>query len=200
MFRSALRGLGNFWSLVGGLALLSAFFTHEVETFKTEVARTREATSVPDGTHARVVEVVSSSEVLVRLADGRTLTVRLIGVVSFDPTSHEPGESQIGRSFASALHDALSTKDAVIAHAETKRDRKGRLLAHLTVGGDDVARTLIARGLGFVNAAASFDKEEDYLKAEGEAKLSGRGLWGNREATRQVRWMKALWEAGRKDV
>lgn len=60
-----------------------------------------------------------------------------------------------------------------------KRDRYGRLLATCTVGGDDVARILVAEGLALDSGG--------YADAERSARTSNRGMWAGQFVTPR-RW------------
>ncbi|MBI4862078.1 MAG: thermonuclease family protein [Candidatus Riflebacteria bacterium] len=200
MISRLFRRLGRFWGLMAYLAIVSAMFTYDVERFKAETKRARAAASVDSGTRVQIVEVVDACQILVRHPDGRELTIRLLGVSSFDPALNEPGAGAIGRSFVTSLTQALRGGVAVLEFGEQRRDRKGRLLAHLTVDGHDVAPALIQQGLCFVGTTVPFAREDAYLKVEREAKLAGTGLWGHPEAAQRAEYMKALWEAVRKDA
>ncbi|HET8670277.1 MAG TPA: thermonuclease family protein, partial [Candidatus Saccharimonadales bacterium] len=60
------------------------------------------------------------------------------------------------------------------------RDRYGRLLRYVYLpDGRLVQKEIIANGYGFAYTQFPFQKKDEFVKAEEQAKLAATGLWGN---------------------
>ncbi len=146
-----------------------------------------------DGVAATVVEVVDGDTVRVRLADGSTDTVRLLGVdtpevhVANDPADYEgvPDTEAGAVCLRVEGHDASAFVERralgepvrlVVDPTADRRDRYGRLLAYVHLDGADLNRQLVARGYARVYDA-TFARSSDYYALEAAARAEGRGVW-----------------------
>lgn len=114
--------------------------------------------------------------------NGRQETIRMIGVDT--PETHHPNRPvQCYGSAASAYTKNLIGKQRVRLEADPtnqNRDRYDRLLRYVYLpDGRLVARELIASGHGFAYTSFPFQKADEFIQAEQEAKQASRGLWGN---------------------
>lgn len=147
---------------------------------------------------ATVTRVIDGDTVDVRFADGRTDTVRLLGVDSpeldgrDDPGEFEgvpdteagrrclEGAAQEATAFAER-HLAGATVTVVVDEAADERDRYDRLLAYVVLAnGSDFNYELVATGHARVYDS-TFSRADRYYAAESEAQAAGRGLWRCRD-------------------
>lgn len=86
---------------------------------------------------------------------------------------------ETGQPFGRAARDDLVdlVKGKTVSVEQRGRDRYGRVLATLEVGGEDVGSRMVARGLAW--HYVRFSKDERLAAAEREARAARRGLWGD---------------------
>jgi micrococcal nuclease len=157
------------------------------------------ATLAGDSVEASVVDVVDGDTLEVRLADGRTDRVRLLGVDT--PEVHagnEPSESE-GMPDTDAAVDCLRAAGQNATTFMQRRvldtsvtlvfdpiaDRRGtydRLLAYVQLDGRDVNLQLIVRGHARLYDS-EFSRSTSYAEAEATAQADRRGLWRCRSAS-----------------
>jgi micrococcal nuclease len=129
---------------------------------------------------ASVVTEISEGETLI-LGDGRT--VRLANL--YTPKRTRGGQATEARAEMEKLLAALVLNKRIeLKLGEAKRDRYGRLLAHVKVAGDDgavwVQDRLVAAGLARVMAAGEGNAcLVDLISHENQAREAKRGLWNN---------------------
>jgi len=142
------------------------------------VPATAAAQEPPPGT---VVRAVDGDTLVVRLADGAGVRVRLIGVdapeVGGSGQAAESGGAEAAAVAARAAGDAVRlTPDPT----QDARDRFGRVLAYAdTDAGADVGRAVIAAGSArpYVYDGRPFARLVAYRAAEAEARAARRGVW-----------------------
>lgn len=125
----------------------------------------------------RVVHVVDGDTVRVRLAD-RVETVRYIGVNTPEVRHPTRGREPGGRE-ATEINRALVAGKRVSLELDVQeRDRYGRLLAYLWVGGTMVNAELLRRGYAQVMTVPPNVRYQDlFLRLERDARAARRGLW-----------------------
>jgi micrococcal nuclease len=152
------------------------------------------STSTPaDGATVRVTDVVDGDTLDVRFPDGRTDTVRLLGVdtpevhVETDPAEYEGvPETAEGRAClrrhgerASEFAAARVAGRQVTLEFDPLSDRRGgydRLLAYVVVDGDSLNAALLERGHARLYDS-SFRERDRYASLERTARTENRGLW-----------------------
>jgi len=158
------------------------------------VGSSTDATPTPEsGTTVRVTDVVDGDTLDVRLPDGRTDTVRLLGVdtpevhVENDPAEFEGvPDTESGRSYLREHGERASTFAAdrladrrVELHFDAAAGRRGgydRLLAYVLVDGRSFNAALLERGHARLYDS-SFRERDRYAALEREAREAGRGVW-----------------------
>jgi micrococcal nuclease len=129
----------------------------------------------------RVTEVIDGDTVVVRLASGEPVRVRLIGIDTPEIAHHgRPGECFGVRATRLARRLALGRR-VLLRPGRERHDRYGRLLAYVRVlgGPDDLEHALLARGAARTLAIApNIDRAAAYDALESAARQAGRGLWG----------------------
>lgn len=136
----------------------------------------RTAATIP----AEVTAVVDGDTVVVALADGRTETVRLLGVDTPETVDPEEPVECFGPEASAYTHTRLEGRHVRLETDRQRRDRYGRLLAYVEVDGvrfnDELLRlgyaTLLVIPPNGAHARA-------LLTAELDARTAGRGLWGS---------------------
>jgi micrococcal nuclease len=148
--------------------------------------------AAPAGTFgpARVQRVVDGDTLKVRLDDGRTKRVRVLGIDS--PESRKPGSPvECGALEAAGAMRRLATEgggpDArgrrVTLVADSRGDqvdRFDRVLAYVEAGGRDLGEQLVAQGWAKAYAFRDrdFDRRDRYERAQAAARAAGRGVHG----------------------
>lgn len=150
-----------------------------------------------DSVEASVVDVVDGDTIEVRLADGRTDRVRLLGVDTPEVhTANEPGEfegvpdTDAGADcLRAAGHNATAFMQRRVLDASVTlvfdplADRRGtydRLLAYVQLDGRDVNQRLVDRGHARLYDS-EFTRSASYAETEATAKAEQRGLWRCRD-------------------
>ena len=121
-----------------------------------------------------VTYVVDGDTVDVRLTSGRTERIRLIGIDT-------PERGQCDAAKATGYARSLAQGRATVLHGDATqatRDRYGRLLAYVWIGGRDLGYQQLARGLARVYV---YDRPFQRLAAYRQAERAGRtrvdGIW-----------------------
>lgn len=130
---------------------------------------------------AMVTHVIDGDTVQARLADGRDLTVRLIGIDT--PETAQPGTAvECGGEQASAhMRELAENRDVVLVSDPTQDrvDRYGRSLFYVDRSdGVDVGEEMLLAGWAEVYVFNSdFARLPRYREAESEARGLGDGVW-----------------------
>lgn len=113
--------------------------------------------------------------------DGHTETVRFIGVDT--PETHRPNTPvQCFGPEAAAYTKSLIGNNKLRLQADpldTNRDRYGRLLRYLYLpDGTLVQEKLVSEGYAFAYTQFPFEKKQQFVNEETQAKAAKKGLWG----------------------
>lgn len=128
---------------------------------------------------ARVLRVVDGDTIKVQMRSGAQLTVRLLGI---------DAPAALGECWGYGAWRAARRLLPVKMHvrlisdpSQANKDRYGRLLRYVAKGRTDVNRELVARGHAkvYVYKNNPFRRIGKYEKAESDAKVHARGVWGN---------------------
>ncbi|CAB49969.1 thermonuclease family protein [Pyrococcus abyssi] len=147
--------------------------------------------SQPKELHGKVVKVVDGDTVYVKLSNGETVKVRLIGIDApeLEEDLMRPGEypgihnlsclvkyGYIAKEF---LKNYTLGKDVTLIFdsIQGRKDKYGRLLAYLYINGTDVNAELVKMGLARVFYEKKFDKIKEYSELEDEARKRRQNLW-----------------------
>lgn len=139
--------------------------------------------AAPAAGQGTVTRVVDGDTVIVRL-DGRDRRVRLLGVDAPESvTPDAPVECYGPQSAAAArrLMPAGARVEVATDPSQGAEDRFGRLLAEVTVRGDEVTvnEALVRQGAAEVFRGDGRGRLQPVLRrAERDARADGRGLWG----------------------
>ena len=151
-----------------------------------------------EGRQATVTRVIDGDTVDVRFADGKTDTVRLLGVDSPEVDGRNQPEEFEGvpdteagrRCLGEAAHRATAfaeghlagaTVRVVVDEAADRRDRSDRLLAYVVLAnGTNFNYRLVESGHARVYDS-TFSRSDRFYAAEADAQAARRGLWQCRE-------------------
>ena len=128
-----------------------------------------------------VVRVIDGDTLRVR-AHGKEYTVRLTGVDTPE-TKHSTKAAEHFRAEASAYTRAALEGQVVELETDRTgdtRDRYGRLLRYVRIGGADFKARLIREGYAHAARRFRYSRKEPYIRLEAEARKRGRGLWSHR--------------------
>jgi micrococcal nuclease len=124
--------------------------------------------------HGTVTYVVDGDTVDVRLRAGRTERIRLIGIDT-------PERGRCDAAKATAYARSLAQGRAAVLRGDSTqstRDRYGRLLAYVWVGGRDLGYRQLARGLARVYVYdRPFQRLAVYQQAERAGRARADGIW-----------------------
>ena len=128
---------------------------------------------------AQVLSVTDGDTIKVRLANGRQVTVRLIGI----DTPEVYGGVECGGKQASASMRRLAPVGAQVVlvsdPTQDRVDRYGRILRYVMKAGRDLNRAQVASGWAtvYVYGGTPFRRVAGYRTAESTASAVGRGIW-----------------------
>lgn len=195
------RNLGDtiYWTLIGVLALSSAFFTVQVEVRRGDWKTHAAAGRIESGESAVVVGVLDGDEIAVE-KDGEITVVRLLGIKTIGSSTNEPGISSFAASSRSRLQNLILNERVSLVYDEYKTDSGDRLLAYVQDGEEDIGRQLVSEGLALSYVKYVFSRQADYSLAESRAKSAGIGLWGHPKAAARADALQVTWRAQSEDA
>ncbi|MBM3947356.1 MAG: hypothetical protein FJ315_08190, partial [SAR202 cluster bacterium] len=154
------------------------------------------AQSVPTAS-ITVTRVIDGDTIQVRLSNGSTDRVRLVGVDAPETGSpNRTGEygritdlaclDRWGARATSYLRDELEGRSVTLEvdPREGPRDSFDRLLAYVTQGGQDINASLVELGYARVYTEGRAEREDGYLALQRAAQQAGLGLWSCEAAAR----------------
>jgi len=137
----------------------------------------RAACDLKDAGNATIVEVLNTESLL--LEDGRA--IRLVGALAPRTEARWAKAMGLEDKIISALEERLLGKEVELSVGARKRDRYGRLLTHVHVGGGNAVwmqKALIRDGLAMAYSFAdSRACVRQLQKAERAAREAGAGFW-----------------------
>ena len=126
----------------------------------------------------RVVRVTDGDTIRVRLASGREERVRYIGVDT--PETAKPGTPAECYADRAAAYNAtlVGDREVRLVRDVEERDRYGRLLAYVYVGGTNVGAELVRRGYAVpLTVPPNVRHADRFRRLAAEARRAGSGLW-----------------------
>lgn len=127
---------------------------------------------------AKVVYVVDGDTLDYEL-NGEKKRVRLMGIDT--PETKDPRKPVQCFGLAAALKTKeLLTDKMVIFTKDSKEtlDKYGRELLYISLpDGTEVNRLLVAEGFAFATPQYNFDRRDEFVNLEKEARIAGKGLW-----------------------
>lgn len=151
-----------------------AFFVSVLWLLLTAQAAWAQCPRLPGGFYAEVVHVYDGDTL--QLKQGQR--VRLIGIdtpeIGRDGNPDQPG----AREAARWLEQRVKGQKVYLLPGAERKDRYGRLLAHLYWQGELISEQMVRQGLGFALAVGANTRLEACLfRAEAASRATGMGVW-----------------------
>lgn len=188
------RGARVFWSIVIVLGTASTYFGVRAESVRRSVQRA--SADVHTGDLVTFSKIIDGDTVLLVNGKGDPVTVRILGIKSFDTTSTKDPGAAWGRRANEVLRKALEAKPIRVMLSTPPKDTHGRTIATLFVDDEDVALKLIREGLVLVYTAFPFPAMHSYMHEQEAAKNDHKGLWGDPLATERAQMLVQEWRKG----
>ena len=166
-----------FWTLVAALLGMSAFYG--VNAWRFQAANQQKDGVLASGDVVRLVNVLDGDTlVVVREGQGNT-TVRLLGIKTFE-SKHGKDEAALhGRAAEEAVKRLIGENPLRVLLNNPPKDRHGRTLANLYIGGEDIGLALVAQGHALVYTVYPFANMPVYLQSQSAARRQKLGLWAD---------------------
>lgn len=147
------------------------------------------------GETVTIENIIDGDELRIRNDKGHS-RIRLLGIKSFDPSTRERLLSQYGKVAVDYLSDVALTKKATLKVAPKGVDDEGRLLGSLILAdsNDDLAQLMVSEGMTLVYVKYPFEKMDDYLVSQEEARTHEVGFWENRRVAARAQSLMNLWK------
>lgn len=166
-----------FWTLVATLLGAAAFYGQQVWQF--QAAQQQREVALASGDVVQLKTVVDGDTVIVAKDGGGLATVRLLGIKTFEAKVAKDDAAVHGRAAEDALRRLAADQPLRVLLNTPPKDRHGRTLATLYVGGEDIAMNLVARGHALAYTVYPFAQMSAYLQAQAAAKAQRLGLWAD---------------------
>jgi endonuclease YncB( thermonuclease family) len=155
------------------------------------------------GDIVRIVGVIDGDEILIENDAEATTRVRIIGIMSFDPTVSDPLLSGYGNICFHYLKSTTIGQRAKVVVADKVLDGEGRLLATLFMkdSRDDysvnLGLDLVRKGYTLVYTKYDFPDIEQYLTIQKQARENSAGFWSNEALSDRADSLSKLWKEER---
>lgn len=180
-----------FWSLIAILLSASLFFGLNAEQQRKSVQAG--SGKIDSGDLVRLIKAVDGDSVQVVREGQQPVTVRLVGIKSFDAKVEKDVVTPFARAAVETLQRMLTDRPIRVLLNSTAKDKYGRYLATLYADDRDIALHLVGQGLALAYTVYPFPAMQTYLNEQELAKAGRRGLWANTETTERAMAMIAQW-------
>jgi endonuclease YncB( thermonuclease family) len=148
-----------------------------------------------------ITDIIDSDELEIQNRYKQRTILRLLGVRAFDANSSDNRIAYFGQLAYIHLGENVLGKTAGLETRHLKADKKGRLLGHLFLEGDDgaysrdIGREMLDSGIVIVYPLHDIgDRRADYENTQVAAKDGAREIWGDARAQEHVGTLRASWE------
>jgi len=190
-FRAVDRSTRSFWILVGILFGAALYFGVNAESQRRAAQQAKVALAT--GQIVRLGRVIDGDTVTVLTEAGDSVPVRILGIKAFDAKGDKDPTTRFGVEAVRALGKALEGKPVRVLLNDPPRDSHGRTIAQLYVDDEDVALSLVERGVVLVYSVYPFPAMSIYLQAQAAARADRKGLWADAETAHRAEWLMADW-------
>ncbi len=185
------RSTAIFWSLI--LVLLSASLFFGLNAEKQRKSVQAGSGKIDSGDLVRLVKVIDGDTVQVAREGQEPVTVRLIGIKSFNAKVEKDVVTPFGQAAVEALQRLMTDRPVRVLLNITPKDKNGRYLATLFADDQDIALHLVKQGLVLVYTVYPFPSMQNYLQEQGLARAGRRGLWASTAASERAIAMINEW-------
>lgn len=148
----------------------------------------------------RVIHTDDGDTVIMLLADNSKLKIRLasIDAPEVSHTNHETG--RIGQPYSNNSKEFLASmvQGRMVTADCPERDKYGRSVCTLSVGGTNVNAEMVRNGWAWANTANNgrYLRDRSLIGMQEEARLARKGLWQGRNPVEPWEWRHVCWESG----
>lgn len=185
------RSTALFWSLIAILLSASLFFGLNAEQRRKSVQAG--SGKIDSGDLVRLVKVIDGDSIQVVREGQEPVTVRLIGIKSFDAKVEKDVVTLFGQATVEALQRMMIDHPVRVMLNATPKDKNGRYLATLFADDQDIALYLVRQGLVLVYTVYPFPAMQSYLQEQEQARAARRGLWASSAVTERALAMINEW-------
>lgn len=178
------------------LAGASSFFTLQVFRFKGSLRSGAAGAPLTSGQQVPAVRALDGDELVVDLGSGQ-LTVRLLGIATYDPTMNDPMVQPWALQALRFLEVEAVGKPVRLHFEEYKLDAKKRLLAYVHLEQRDLGLEMIQRGLALAYTRYPVTRQDVYLAAQDQARKQRLGLWAEPALVNRSEQLRVLWDRER---
>lgn len=171
------RATHFFWGLVATLLGASVFYGSEVWRF--QAANAQRDVVLVSGDVVMLKAVIDGDTLVVAKEGAGLATVRLLGIKAFEAKQSKDDVAVHGRAAEEALRRLAGEQPLRVLMNNPPKDKYGRTLASLYVGGDDLGLALVARGHVLAYTVYPFAQMQSYLQAQNAARAQRLGLWAD---------------------
>jgi len=181
----------TFWALIALLLSMSLFFGLNAEQRRKSVQAG--SGKIDNGDLVRLLKVIDGDTVQVVREGQEPVTVRLIGVKSFNAKVEKDVVTPFGQAAMEALQRLMTDRPVRVMLNATPKDKFGRYLATLYADDQDIALLLIRQGLVLVYTVYPFPAMQLYLQEQEQARAGRRGLWASAAASERAQALINEW-------
>ena len=166
-----------FWTVV--VLLLGGAGFYGASVWRLQAAQQPRDAALASGDVVTLKTVLDGDTLVVATADAGLATVRLLGIKAFEAKLAKDDSAVYGRAAEEALRRLASDQPLRVLLNTPPKDRHGRTLATLYVGGDDLGLALVTRGHALAYTVYPFAQMPAYLQAQNAARAQRLGLWAD---------------------
>ena len=182
-----------FWAVIAVLIGTSAFYGINAEKQRRSVQSA--GGKIESGDLIRVIRVIDGDTVLAAREGQTPVTIRLVGVKSFDAKVEKDVVTPFAQAAIETLQRSMADRPVRVLLNTTPKDKHGRFLATLYADDEDVAIRLVRSGLVLVYTVYPFPAMQTYLQEQEQARAGRRGIWSNTTATERALALIREWRS-----
>jgi micrococcal nuclease len=185
------RSTVMFWSLIAVLLSAALFFglNAEQQRKRLQVGSGK----IDSGDLVRLVKVIDGDSVQVVREGQEPVTVRLIGIKTFDAKVEKDVVTTFGQAAVEAIQLQMLERPVRVLLNTPPKDKHGRYLATLFADDRDIALHLVRQGLALVYTVYPFPSMQSYLQEQEQARSVRRGLWASAPARERAQALINEW-------
>lgn len=181
----------TFWALITVLLSSALFFGLNAEQRRKSVQAG--SGKIESGDLVRLLKVIDGDTVQVGREGQEPVTVRLIGIKSFNAKVEKDVVTPFGQAAMESLQRLMTDRPVRVMLNATTKDKFGRYLATLYADDQDIALLLIRQGLVLVYTVYPFPAMQLYLQEQEQARAGRRGLWASSAAAERAQALINEW-------
>lgn len=181
------------WWLVLVLSVTAVGFWRGFEHKKSALASPD--ASIETGDLVTVVAIADGDSVVVKTRGGESAPVRLLGIKALPPIGGRDEAEHYGKEAVETLRRVTHQQPVRVLLNSPPKDDRGRYLAVLFLGDQDIGLALVKAGLALVYTVYPFPGMGLYLQEQAGARAARVGMWGNDAATERAGLLIREWQA-----